>query len=301
MKSPEKVLAIVGMGPQLGMAVVRRFGRAGYRVGLVARNKERLAVYVAELANEGVDAAYFLEDVCNRPQLESAIDELKSHFGRIDVLEYSPMIDANDLRSATSTTPESVMPFMDHVVYGAITAATRVLDDMVERGDGALLFTSGLSAVVPLPSHTNVSIAMAGLLRYVESLNIALADTGAYAGNFVIGELLPPQGYAEILWNMVEKRERANKVIGDPLPLAAFETLVVRGYAQPHPAKLIKPLPAARNDDERDKLLLALVHAHMNVARFEDEAPSILANVEREVARLGGDIQAPRFGARLKT
>lgn len=298
MENKEKVLAIVGMGPQLGMAIARRFGREGYRVGLVARSQERLAAYVAELGLEGIEAAYFLADVCNRRQLELAIDGIKKRFGCIDVLEYSPMINANDLRSAIQTTPESVMSLMDHVVYGAITAATCVLDDMIKQGDGALLFTSGLSAVAPLPSHTNVSIAMAGLFRYVESLNVTLSDTGVYAGNFVIGELRTADAYAEILWNMVETRERANVVIGDPLPLAAFETLVARGYAQPHPAKLIKPLPAAKNDDERDNYLLALVHAHMNVARFEDEAPDILANIEREIAILGGDINAPRFGAR---
>src|SRR5271168_142276 len=52
-KSAARVLAIVGMGPQLGMAVARRFGREGYRLGLVARNQERLGVYVATLEREG--------------------------------------------------------------------------------------------------------------------------------------------------------------------------------------------------------------------------------------------------------
>jgi hypothetical protein len=168
---------------------------------------------------------------------------------------------------------------------------------MIERGDGALLFTSGVSAVVPLPSHTNVAIAMAGLHRYVESLNISLSDSGVYAGNFVIGELRPPADYADILLDMAERRERRDVVIGDPVPLAAFETLVARGFAQAHPARLIKPLPAPRNEDERDTLLLSLVHAQMNAVRFED-APIILANIAEEVTKLGGNMQTRHFGAR---
>jgi NADP-dependent 3-hydroxy acid dehydrogenase YdfG len=279
------------------MAVARRFGREGYRVGLVARNKERLGGYVAALEHEGIEAAYFAADVCDRPQLELALDGIRVRFGPVDVLEYSPMIDAKDLRSATKTTPASVIPLMDHIVYGAITAAGRVLDSMIERADGALLFTSGLSAVVPLPSHTNVAIAMAGLHRYVQSLNVSLSDTGVYVGNLVIGELRRPEDYADILWNMAEKRERPDVVIGDPVPLAAFETLVARGYAQAHPARLLKPLPAPRSDHERDTLLLSLLHAHMNAVRFED-APNILANIEQEVTKLGGNMQTPRFGAR---
>lgn len=296
-RSTPKVLAIVGMGPQLGMAVARRFGREGYRLGLVARNQERLSGHVATLQREGIEAACFAADVCDRPRLESALDRISARFGQVDVLEYSPMIDARDLRSATRTTPTSVMPLMDHVVYGAIAAANRVLAGMIQRADGALLFTSGLSAVVPLPSHTNVAIAMAGLHRYVESLHVSLSDTGVYAGNFVIGELLRPEDYADILWEMAEKRERAAVVIGDPAPLAAFETLVARGIAQAHPARLLKPLPVPRNERERDTLLLSLAHAHMNAVRFED-APDIRANIEKEVAKLGGNMRAPRFGAR---
>jgi len=294
-KRTGKVLAIVGMGPQLGMAVARRFGREGFRLGLVARNQERLGGYVAALEKEGIAAAHFAADVCDRPQLELALDGIRAHFGHVDVLEYSPMINTKDLRSAVKTTAASVMPLMELVVYGAIIAASRVLDGMLERADGALLFTSGLSAVVPLPSHTNVAIAMAGLHRYVESLNVSLSDSGIYAGNLVIGELRRPEDYADILWNMAEMRERPSVVIGDPVPVAAFETLVARGYAQAHPARLLKSLPAPRSAHERDTLLLALAHAHMNAVRFED-APSILANIEREVTKLGGNMQTPRFG-----
>jgi hypothetical protein len=72
---------------------------------------------------------------------------------------------------------------------------------------------------------------------------------------------------------------------------------VARGLAQAHPARLLKPLPAPRSDYERDTLLLALVHAHMNAVRFEDAA-TILANIQQEVSKLGGNMQTPRFGAR---
>jgi NAD(P)-dependent dehydrogenase (short-subunit alcohol dehydrogenase family) len=291
-----KVLAIIGMGPHLGMAVARRFGSEGYRLGLVARNPERLESYIAVLASAGIEAAAFPADVCDPAQLEKALAELENHFGRIDALEYSPMINGEDIRAPADTAPENIMPMMQHIVYGAVTAANCVLAGMVARGDGVLLFTMGSSAVTTLPSHTNVAIAMAGLHRYVESLSIAFADQGIYAANFVIGELLPPDQYADILWNMATKRENVSVVIGDPKPLAAFETLVARGYAQPHPAKLIRSLPPARDDKERDTLLLALCHAHMTASQFEDRE-SIVADIRREVRKLGGDMGARYFGA----
>src|SRR5690606_28702325 len=99
--------------------------------------------------------------------------------------------------------------------------------------------------------------------------------------------------------NMTVERKNVSVVIGDPKPLAAFETLVARGYAQPHPAKLLKPLPPARDDNERDTLLLALCHAHMTASQFEDRE-RIVADIGREVRKLSGDMAAPYFGASIK-
>ena len=37
------VCVVVGVGPGIGQAVARRFGREGYSLGLIARKKESLA------------------------------------------------------------------------------------------------------------------------------------------------------------------------------------------------------------------------------------------------------------------
>ena len=45
----------------------------------------------------------------------------------------------------------NVQPHIDFYVHGAITATGQVLPDMIERGTGTLLFTTGPSSVLPLP------------------------------------------------------------------------------------------------------------------------------------------------------
>lgn len=293
-----KVLIIVGMGPELGMATARRFGREGYRLGLIARNADRLAGYAAQLASENIEATSFVADVCNRPQLEAALDQAKAALGRIDALEYSPMINGDDLRNALSLSPESIMPMMEHVLYGAVAAANRVLPDMIARGDGVLLFTDGVSAITPLPSHTNVGVAMAALHRYVETLNISLADTGVYAGEFVISARLPHEEFAEILWDMAAKRDRASVVVGQWQSLAAYEVLVARGYGRAHNPILLQPLPEPRDEAERNIFLFGLYHMSKScLPEHYDDAEQ--GKVRREVERLGGDFTAERFGAAL--
>ncbi|WP_211359893.1 hypothetical protein [Actinocorallia herbida] len=48
-----------GAGAGLGVSVVRRFGREGFRLAPVARRKDRLAALVAQLAEEDIEAVAF--------------------------------------------------------------------------------------------------------------------------------------------------------------------------------------------------------------------------------------------------
>jgi NAD(P)-dependent dehydrogenase (short-subunit alcohol dehydrogenase family) len=43
------LIAIVGAGPGLGLAIARRFGREGFKVALISRAKPRLDALAAEL------------------------------------------------------------------------------------------------------------------------------------------------------------------------------------------------------------------------------------------------------------
>jgi NAD(P)-dependent dehydrogenase (short-subunit alcohol dehydrogenase family) len=68
--------------------------------------------------------------------------------------------------AALHVTPENVQPQMEFYVYGAIAAVQAVLDGMLARGHGTLLFTTGASSAVTMPSMGNVGIAGAGLRNY---------------------------------------------------------------------------------------------------------------------------------------
>jgi hypothetical protein len=50
-------LAIIGAGPNLGLATAARFGAEGFDVGLVARNRVRLQNMQDTLAKEGIRSA----------------------------------------------------------------------------------------------------------------------------------------------------------------------------------------------------------------------------------------------------
>ncbi len=187
-----KTLAIVGAGPGLGLSLAKTFGQHEYRVALIARSQEKLDTYVQQLQALHIEAAGFAADVMNASQLEAALARVKKTLGPVDMLEYSPLPSwtaepSSAPASVLDVTPSNAISQFQMSVLGAITSVKAVLPDMLTRGSGAIFFTTGLSAIVPLPFLGNAGIAMAGLRNYAYNLHEALADRGIYVGTLCIG------------------------------------------------------------------------------------------------------------------
>ena len=71
-----KAIAIIGAGPGVGLAVAERFGREGFKVALIARNRETLSQLEVRLSAAGIDASSFPADVLDRTSLTDALGTL---------------------------------------------------------------------------------------------------------------------------------------------------------------------------------------------------------------------------------
>lgn len=221
-------IAIFGAGPALGTAVARRFGREGFRVGLVARDQRRLDDLVTRLADEGIEAAAFSADLADQATTVAAAEAIERRFGPVDVLAYNAVGQYEDLRRKPSQIDIDVMSRLaDTFVLTPVALVSRLLPGMVERGDGALLFAMGAAAKYPFPDLASAGMVAAGLRSYVHTLNAELAPQHVYAGDLVIGALIEgsaahrnaaawgtdlavvsPDDLAERYWNMYLKRDR---------------------------------------------------------------------------------------------
>ena len=138
-----KTLVVVGAGPGLGMGVARAFGLRGFRVGLIARTEGKLDTLVGRLGELGIAAAAFPADIRDRDRLVAALTAARETLGPIDVLEYSPS-PTGPITHAADTTIESARAQWELHVQGAITAVGVVLPEMLTRGEGTLLLTTGV-------------------------------------------------------------------------------------------------------------------------------------------------------------
>jgi NADP-dependent 3-hydroxy acid dehydrogenase YdfG len=218
---------VVGAGPGLGYSVAERFGREGFDVALISRSKENLDTLVARLVRRGIRAAGFPADVVDEESLRAAIDAAGTEFGTVDVLEYSPAPESDSVVDALAITPANAQLHVARSLLGAVTAVRAVLPGMLERDDGALLFTIGASAAVPLPAHAGVGLGMSALRNYAGVLHAALQGTGVYAGALMVATRIQkntpgdPDLIADEYWTMYRERSRSETVVGDLRLLAA--------------------------------------------------------------------------------
>lgn len=219
----QRTIVIVGAGPGLGLSIARRFGREKFSVALIARKQASLDAMAKQLNADGIDAAGFAADITDEGTLRAAFDAIRARFGTIEVMEYSPAPATNGpfrAFKAASTTIAEVEEQFRFFTLGAIRCAHMVVEDMVKRRRGAIIFTGGGSAVNPVPMLTPIGIAMAAARSYAMSLAHELRPTGVYVGYVAIATYIQPNTegdpdkIAETYWKMYVERERAEYVVG---------------------------------------------------------------------------------------
>src|SRR5579883_3010618 len=85
----QPVCAIVGVGTGVSMGVARAFGKDGYALALLARNPDRLAASVNELAQAGYHAQTFAADAGDDASLIQAFTQIRDQMGDPSVLVYN--------------------------------------------------------------------------------------------------------------------------------------------------------------------------------------------------------------------
>lgn len=180
----------------------------GLPVGLIARGRATLRAARRALGREALEVAAYMADVTDEEALRFALDGVMAKFGVPDVLVYN----------ATLGRPHRIgelavgdpMQSWEVSVGGAMTAATRVLPLMAERGTGAVFLTGALPR--PSPGAVDLSPGQAGLRALAEITAAEYGPAGVHVASVMIrgrvapGTAFDPQQIAEYHWRLYEQR-----------------------------------------------------------------------------------------------
>ncbi len=214
----KKTIAIIGAGPGLGLSLAKKFGSNDFNVALVARNENTLISLVKELNYLNIEAKYYVADVCNLDLLSSTLETIESDFGKIDVVEFSPYAGPEEFRNVETMTIEEVEEQYKTLVLPAVKIVQTILPNMKKRGEGAILFNSGISSTYPIPELGNTGIACSGLRNYAQNLHNVLKESGIYVGFVAIATLIKkgtegdPDLIAETWYDLYDKKDQFETV-----------------------------------------------------------------------------------------
>ena len=180
----EKVIAIVGMGGGISYAVALRFGRAGYKIGMIARNEEKLKIFKEMLFKDGIPSEYYSADVSIQSQLTNAFRQLKSDLGDPEVLHYNAakIKDKHIFKESIA----SLASDLKVNVGGALHSVKQVIRPMKKANKGTIIITGGGLSKSPHPNYGSLSIGKAAVLNFARLLGKELSYSNIKVGTVVV-------------------------------------------------------------------------------------------------------------------
>jgi NAD(P)-dependent dehydrogenase (short-subunit alcohol dehydrogenase family) len=204
---PESVdphhLLLIGAGPGVGAAVVRRFGREGFRSTLISRNATANQL-APDLRSGGLEIDAISADIEDLDGYRTTLEGIFSAPGAPGVVVYNAALpDPGEILDATI---DGLRTAYDVDVLGAVLAAQVAAPVLRAAGGGTLLVTSGGFADNPVPALASLSMGKAGLRAAQTLVAAGVGEDGIHAATITIaGAVKPgtdfdPDTIAELFW-----------------------------------------------------------------------------------------------------
>ena len=136
----KKVALVTGVGPGTGSSIARRFSDGGYKVAMIARDKERLK----SLEDELEDSKGYSCELRNQEYLNSTIDNIIKDFGYPDVFIHNAVRGTRG--NFLEFTSEELQSNFDINVIALHRIAQKVAPEMIKKAKGAIIVTGNTSA-----------------------------------------------------------------------------------------------------------------------------------------------------------
>ncbi len=176
MDHADQVAVVTGASSGIGWALAKRLASAGYKVGLIARRKDKLVALAEEIQKKGGTAVGAGADVGNRDQTRVAVQTLREQLGPIDLMIANAGVGMPTLLDPLNIGDIEEMFRVN--VLGVVYCIEGVLPEMLRRGRGHLAAVSSLAAYKGLPGESAYCASKAAVNVYLEGLRIQLRERG---------------------------------------------------------------------------------------------------------------------------
>ena len=170
---------IIGAGSGISASLARALSAAGIKVGLAARNVQKLAELAAE-----TKAQTFAVDAAEPAAVARLFQDADKKLGELDVVIYNA---GTRLRGpVTELDPEDVRQTLAVSAFGAFLAVQQAARRMTPRGRGAILLTGASASVKGFALSAAFAMGKFALRGLAQSAARELGPKGIHVAHFVI-------------------------------------------------------------------------------------------------------------------
>jgi NAD(P)-dependent dehydrogenase (short-subunit alcohol dehydrogenase family) len=174
-----EIALIVGAGSGLSAALARLFAKEGMKVGLAARDVQKLETLVRETGAKAWPC-----DATDTTQVASLFAALEQAFGPPDLVVFNagyrtrgPVVELD---------AEEVRKTLISSAFGGFLVAQAAAKSMLPRGHGTILLTGASASVKGYPQSAPFAMAKFALRGLAESLARELQPQNIHVGHVVI-------------------------------------------------------------------------------------------------------------------
>jgi NAD(P)-dependent dehydrogenase (short-subunit alcohol dehydrogenase family) len=170
---------IVGAGKGLSASLARRLATEGFRVALVARDVDKLAVLAKDTG-----ARTYQGDARDSAAIESIFDRVVRELGPLELVVFNA---GERYRGPIDElVPEKVLDTYRTTAFAGFLTAQAAAKRMLAQGRGSIFFTGATASVKALPQSVPFSMAKFALRALAQALARELAPKNIHVVHFVL-------------------------------------------------------------------------------------------------------------------
>ena len=185
-----KVSIITGAGQGIGLATALKFAAEGAIVVVCDVKQAAVDAAVAQCQALGAQAVGFVMDVTQRDMVDAVVAQVKTQFGRIDVLVNNAGI-TQDARLQKMTL-EQFDRVIDVNLRGVFHCSQAVADIMVAQGSGSILNASSVVGIYGNFGQTNYAATKFGVIGFTKTWSRELGPKGVRVNAVAPGFIATP-------------------------------------------------------------------------------------------------------------
>jgi short-subunit dehydrogenase len=185
-----KLVLVTGASSGIGEAAAKLYGKAGAKVLLLARNRDRLERVASAIREAGSVAAAYPIDLADAGAIEETSGRIAREHGTPDILINNA--GAGRWKSLLDTTAEEALAMIEVPYLAAFNLTRAFLPGMLARRSGAVACITSPASYLVWPKAAAYIAARHALAGFAEALRADVKGTGVTVTLVVLGTVETP-------------------------------------------------------------------------------------------------------------